>query len=234
MIPSLFVFLTLIYLEIGNHIVQEVPVRWKRKIDSQYLELCRNIKINRVERNFALDKAFKQTIRIFGLLAIVILLLFGGKNHFFLETGSYLILVLNLKFIFYNKRHFIKENLWMAFVMLILAVIAIIDFEFDSFESLDSSRLSWYKSWMGLFSGDQTYTNSSTFMISYGLLIFIFLIFGFLFRLSIGIINEVIYYLLSLIIRFSMFLGKEKAFGALLFMITSCSYIINAIWEYNK
>ena len=68
-ITSIFVFLTLIYREIGKYIVHPVPIKWKNKIDTKYLLLCERIKVNRLERNSALETTFKNT-SFFGFIVI--------------------------------------------------------------------------------------------------------------------------------------------------------------------
>ena len=60
-ITSIFVFLTLVYRDIGKYIVHPGPTKWKNKIDQNYILLCERIKVNRLERNSALETTFKIT-----------------------------------------------------------------------------------------------------------------------------------------------------------------------------
>lgn len=229
-ITSIFVFLTLIYREIGKYIVHPAPIKWKNKIDNKYLLLCERIKVNRLERNSALETTFKITSLV-GFMMIILLTIIVGRNKFLLELAIILCIVLNLNFSFKGKKHFIQESLKAFFFAVALCVIGIILMEF---RVLENNELRIFKHWIGQIFGDQNYINRSTFIFYCALLIVVSAIIGFLFRLVIGILNEIVYYLISLIIRFSQFLGELNALGVLLFMITSFSYIISAIWEYNK
>ena len=102
-ITSIFIFLTLIYREVGKYIIHPVPVNWKNKIDAQYLNLCKKIKGNRLERNSALEVTFKR-ILIVGFLFVILLSLITGRTDFLLELVIILSIILNLNFIFQERK----------------------------------------------------------------------------------------------------------------------------------
>jgi len=229
-IPSIFVFLTLIYREVGKYIIHPVPVIWKKNIDIRYLKLCEKVKLNRLTRNSALEATFR-LILIFGFILAISISAVAGRNDFLLEVVIFICLFLNLNFSFQDRKHIIKEHMTALLLMAGLSVLGIVFMEFGL---LENNAMRIIKSWIGLIFGDLAYKKITTFVLYCVSLIVTAAIFGLVFRFSAGIINEIVYYLLSLVIRFSEFLGKENAFSVLLFMITSCSYIMNEIWKYNQ
>lgn len=229
LIPSIFFFFTLVYREIGKQIVHPVPVRWKENVNKQYQTLCEKVKQSRLERNDALDTVFKIT-SLAGFTIIILFAIIVGRNKFLFELAIGLILFLNLSFCIPQKKQFKVEIIRATLLTSAIGTLGIILLSFNIIEQKELIQTKYY---IGIVCGDSNYQRSSTFIFYYSLMILTCALFGFLFRIVMGGINEIIYLIVGLIIRFSKFLGEENALGVLLFMITSCSYLINAVWQYN-
>lgn len=133
LIPSIFVFLTLVYREIGKQIIHPVPVRWKANMDNSYLVLCDRITQNRLERNAALGAAFKIT-SLAGFALVILMTIIVGRNKFLLEIAIGLCFLINLNFSIPERKQFFREIIRSILLFSGISMLGIILFEYNILE----------------------------------------------------------------------------------------------------
>lgn len=219
-LPSIIILCTLFYREIGGNITQKNLVRGKRQIDYSFYQLYKRMKEPRYRRSTALLMIFKGVAGF--LFLFLILLIFVGKNsQFTIEIFFWFLFFLTLIFGFKTKSDLIKEIYWiLGFSVLVFFMLLAMHYNHKP-----NPDLELFMDISSHYFGDNLWIQFSAITI----LTFITVV---MLRLLLGFFNEFIYLAIALIIRFSFFLGKEKALNVMLFLASSISFIIAVLTDY--